>query len=157
MLRYVVAMTLMLPTAPACADASKLVGTWKLKSGYLVNLDTKERRFIVGEKPSGYLVATPDRIIVVITPEDLRKPDTDADRVHNYRSMFAYSGKYTIDGEKFATKVDVYWNQTGVGRYKVRFYRFNGDDELHIVSAVTPIRNLNWEKGHSVVEWVREK
>jgi len=157
MLRYIVAITLMLPSASAWADPSKLVGTWKLKSGYLVNLETKERRFIVGEKPSGYLVATQDRIIVVITPENLRKPDTDADRVHNYRSMFAYSGKYTVDGEKFSTKVDVSWNHTWVGTDQVRFYRFNGDDELHIVSAVTPITSLNWEKGHSVVEWVREK
>ena len=157
MFRYVVAITLMLTSASAWADPSKLVGTWKLKSGYLVNLETKEQRFIVGEKPNGYLVDTPNRVIFVITPENLRKPDTDADRVHNYRSMFAYSGKYTVDGEKFTTKVDVSWNHTWVGTDQVRFYRFKGDDELHIVSAVTPITSLNWEKGHSVVEWVREK
>ncbi len=72
-----------------------------------------------------------------------------------YKSMFAYTGGWSIDGEKFVTKVDGSWDPSWVGTEQVRYYRFDGQT-LSIRTA--PIEHPSFP-GQAVighVNWQRE-
>ena len=53
MLRLFIALSLLFPCASAWADASKLVGVWKLNSFVTEYAQTKERRNVYGANPKG--------------------------------------------------------------------------------------------------------
>ena len=85
-----------------------LVGTWKLVSCFMEDVETKERKLVWGEHPNGYIVVTgKGRWIVVQTAEGRKAPQTDEDRAAAFRSMLAYSGKYRTEGNKIVIKVDI--------------------------------------------------
>src|SRR5215813_8069418 len=108
MLRLFVTL-LMLATLP-CAFAraeSGLVGVWKVKSAVNEIMQTKERRAIYGEHPTGYLIVTPESFTAIITAEGRKPPETDEDRIASFRTMFAYTGLYRVEGNRITTRVDV--------------------------------------------------
>jgi hypothetical protein len=47
--------------------------------------------------------------------------------------MFAYTGIYRLEGDKWITKVDVSWNPAWLGTEQVRFFKFDGD-RLQVIS-----------------------
>jgi hypothetical protein len=51
--------------------------------------------------------------------------------------MFAYSGTYRVEADRFITKVDVSWNESWTGTEQVRFFEVDGD-RLDIISAWAP-------------------
>jgi len=64
-----------------------------------------------------------------------RKPaQTDEERAALLRTMFAYSGMYRLDGDKWITKVDVSWNPAWNGTEQVRFYKLDGN-QLEVTAA----------------------
>ena len=71
--------------------------------------------------------------------------------------MVAYTGLYTIDGNRLTTRVDVAWNEALKGTDQVRFYRLQGD-KLFIESAPAPSANYP-EMGpvRGILEWERSK
>ena len=70
-----------------------LVGTWKLVSCFMEDVETKEQKPAWGEHPNGYIVLTSEgRWIVVQTAEGRKAPQTDEERAAAFRSMLAYSG-----------------------------------------------------------------
>jgi hypothetical protein len=72
---------------------SDLVGTWKLVSATLEDVQTKERTSYLGERPNGYAVFTPEgRLIALITAEGRKVPQSASDRDAAFRSEVAYSG-----------------------------------------------------------------
>jgi Lipocalin-like domain len=115
----------------------KLVGVWMLDSFIVESVDSKERRTPYGEKPNGYLVITPERFTALITGQGRKAPQTDEDRVNGFRTMFAYSGPYTIEGDRLTTRVQVSWNEGWVGTDQVRIFKLNGD-KLNIESLPAP-------------------
>jgi len=50
--------------------------------------------------------------------------------------MVAYSGRYTVEGEKVIHHVDVSWNQAWTGTDLVRFFK-REEDKLVITTAPT--------------------
>ncbi len=89
-----------------------LVGTWKLVSCFMEDVETKEQKPSWGERPNGYIVLTLDgRWIVVQTAEGRKAPKTDEDRAAAFRSMLAYSGKYRTEGNEIIIKVDIAWDE----------------------------------------------
>ena len=65
-----------------------------------------------------------------------------------------YTGKFTIDGDKLTTDVDLSWNEILTGTSHVRFFKLEGD-KLSIrtteqASAVYPgkkvVGTLTWER-----------
>ena len=69
--------------------------------------------------------------------------------------MYAYSGRYTVEGEKVVHHVDVSWNESWTGTDQVRFFKLEGDS-LTIKTApqknaITGIENI------SVFVWERER
>ena len=139
------------------AQQPELAGVWKLNSFVAESVQTQERRNIYGEKPTGYLIITPERFTAIITGEGRKPPQTDEDRIFSFRNMLAYTGLYRIEGSQLITKVDAAWNEAWKGTDQVRFFRLQGDG-LFIESA--PALSANYpELGQvrGILEWERSK
>jgi hypothetical protein len=150
---------LLLLCSPAIAsDKEKIVGTWKLVSVVYEDAQTKERTPVLGEKPRGYQIATPEgRWLALVTAENRPVPKTDEERAQALRTMISYSGRYRIEDGKVTTKVDVAWNEAWVGGEQTRFVRFEGDDLLHIESPPMPHPNVGNKVVRVIVTWQRDK
>jgi hypothetical protein len=134
--------------------ARQLVGSWKLTS-WIIQIIGEDATEPMGLNPKGRLVITPDGYMAVVAAAANRKPATSNDeRAALLNSLLAYSGKFTIDADKFTTKVDVSWNELLTGQDQVRFFKVDGD-KLSIrtaeqISAVLPgkkvVGTLTWER-----------
>jgi len=121
-------------TDPAVA----LLGTWKLTS-YEIELQASgERKPVLGRSPTGYLVFGRDRrMMAVITGDERKAGEGEADRAALLKTMVAYTGVYRIEGDRFITRVDASWNEAWTGTEQVRFFKLAGD-RLEITSAWAP-------------------
>jgi Lipocalin-like domain len=115
-----------------------IAGVWKLKSYRRRYLDTGEVR--TDMLPHAYILYTPGGFMMSITVEDGRKLPagtvlTDEERVRLFNSIVsAYSGRYTVEGDKVTHTVDVSWNEAWTGTRQVRYCKVEGD-ELTIETA----------------------
>jgi hypothetical protein len=104
-----------------------LVGVWRLRSAYFVAQETGDRRDIFGPDPFGCAVFEPSgRMLALLTPADRTPAASSSEMAALFKSMAAYTGTWSIDGEKFATKVDGAWDPSWVGTEQVRYYTFDG-------------------------------
>jgi Lipocalin-like domain len=70
-----------------------------------------------------------------------------------FRSMAAYAGTYTIQGNQIINRPDVSWNETWTGTDQIREYKFDGE-RLILATSPSPdaftgnmsVRTLVWEK-----------
>jgi hypothetical protein len=116
-------------------DRAKILGIWRLVSFEVEYQATGEKEPLLGKNPTGYIIFTPEgRAMLILTGEGRKTPNSDQDRADLLKSMFAYTGMYRIEGDKWITKVDVSWNPAWVGTEQVRFFRFDGD-RLYVISA----------------------
>jgi hypothetical protein len=138
-------------------DEDKLIGTWKIVSAVMEDVETKEQKLVWGEHPNGYIVLTPSgRCIVIQTAEGRKVPETDADRTAAFRSMLSYSGRYHVEGDKIAIKVDITWDESWNGTEQVRFYRIESD-RLHIEAAPQAYANFGGKVMRGILIWAREE
>lgn len=72
--------------------------------------------------------------MAILTGEERKAPKTDQDRADLLKSMFAYTGMYRLEGDKWITKVDVAWNPEWVDTEQVRFFRVDGNC-LQVISS----------------------
>ena len=68
--------------------------------------------------------------------------------------MFAYSGRYTVDGDKVVHHVDVSWSEDFTGVDLIRFFKLEGD-RLTITTAPSKSAIIGVE-ATSVLVWERE-
>ena len=133
-----------------------LVGVWRLVASYVVLEDTGERTELLGHEPSAYAIFEPGGRMMVIGHAKNRTPGTStAAMAELFRSVVAYSGKWTIDSEKFATEVDIAADPGWVGTTQVRYYTFDGQ----ILSLRTAPLELPTHPGRKAVvyaEWEKE-
>ena len=144
---------------PAFADdRQKLLGIWKLVSFETERQDTGERSPLYGKSPKGYIIFTPEgRMMAVIEGEGRKAPQTEEERAALFRNMFAYTGMYRLENDRFITKVDVSWNPAWSGTDQARFYKLDGE-ELHIISAWAPsITFAGRPMVRGFLKWVRAK
>ncbi len=141
---------------PALAEdtAKQLAGSWKLKSWtiQIIGGDVTEP---FGPNPKGRAVFTPDGFSAFMIAKPDRKPATnDADSAALLKSLMVYTGKFTVDGDKLTTNVDLSWNEILTGTAQVRFFKLEGN-KLSIrtaeqASAVYPgkkvVGTLLWER-----------
>jgi len=110
-------------------SAKQLVGTWKVTS--LVSKFVGEPATdTFGPNPKGRRVLTPDGYwIIIITRADRVPAKTSDEKAALLDSMLAYSGKYTIDGDRLTTRVDMSWHEiyTGERQNLTRFFSVEGD------------------------------
>jgi len=136
-------------------DAAKqLVGSWKLTSWTIQVIDGEASQPF-GPNPKGRAVFTPDGFSAFMIARSDRKPATsDADSAVLLKSLMVYTGKFTVDGDKLTTNVDLSWNEILTGTAQVRFFKLEGD-KLFVrtaeqASAVYPgkkvVGTLTWER-----------
>jgi hypothetical protein len=139
-------------------DRAKLFGLWRTVSFETEYQNSTEREAPLGKNPPGYVMYTPEgRMWSIVTGEGREAPKTDQDRAALFKSMFAYTGMYRIEGDKLITKVDVSWNPAWVGKDQVRTFKIDGDRLQHIsdwMPAVTkPERGMG--RGITTLERVK--
>ena len=124
--------------------ATQLSGTWKLVS-WLTKFDGGDAVEPYGPNPKGRLVLTPDSHWIIIFTGANRKPaKTNDEKAALLDSMLAYSGKYTIEGNRMTIQVDMSWNEiySGANQNQTRFFKLEGDiltiRSPEIMSAVRP-------------------
>jgi len=135
-LRWLNVLVCFLILVPPCFadDSAKILGIWKLVSFESESQATGEREPTLGKNPTGYAIFIPEgRVWFVLTGEGRKAPNTDQDRADLFKSMFAYTGMYRLEGDKWITKVDVSWNPAWVGTEQVRFFKLDGD-RLQVIS-----------------------
>jgi hypothetical protein len=144
--------------ASFAGDTHKIVGTWKLVSYEVEVQATGQKSPVMGEEPTGYVTFTPEgRVFFVLTGAARKAAKTDQERAELLNTLIAYSGTYTVEGEKWTTNVDVAWNPEWVGTKQVRDFKLDGERLM----VLTPWRVMpNWaDKGmtRSIVTFERPK
>jgi hypothetical protein len=138
--------------------ADSIVGTWRLVSVIEEDTESKAVHKAFGENPLGFLTYTSDGHMTGIFTDPARTPAagpkaTDAEAAQLYRTMVAYAGRYTLEGDKITHHVAVSWNQAWNGTNQQRFIEIK-DDHLTLktppfVSPATGkqiISTLVWER-----------
>jgi hypothetical protein len=151
--------SLLVGTQTAVADdGAKLVGIWKLISCETQFQDGRDSRPCFGKNPAGYIIMTPQARMMAVLEGEGRKPGkTDEELAVLFRTMFAYTGMYRLEGDKWITKVDVSWNPAWHGTEQVRFYKLESD-RLQVTSAWAPSPLLpGAPMTRGVLMWEREK
>ena len=120
------------------AGRARLLGAWSLQAYDLEFQDSGEHRPALGAHPRGSLVFTPEgRIVVYLEDGDRKAPTTDAERAEAYKGLLAYTGTYTVDGNRWTTRVDGAWNVAWAGTQQVRDFTLDGD-RLTVVAQWNP-------------------
>jgi hypothetical protein len=135
---------------------STVVGNWKLVSFVSEELATGKKIALLGEHPKGYLIYTPQgRMMAIIVHETRSPPKVDEDRINLHKYMYAYSGRYAVEGEKVVHHVDISWNESWTGTDQVRFFKLEGDSltittapQKNAISGIEYIAILVWEREH---------
>lgn len=136
--------------APAAAEPppANLVGAWRL-ANYKLQVVGEDATEPFGAAPKGTLAITSNSRWTVVLSASERKPAaTDADRVALLASLIAYTGKFTVEGDRIVTKVDTSWNEIYTGRLETqtRFYKLEGDTltvrSPEMESAVRPGKRI---------------
>ena len=158
--KWLVVLVLFLIAAqPSFADDSaKILGIWRLVSYEAEFQATGEREPVLGKNPAGYIIFTPEgRAFFILTGEGCKAPNTDQDRADLLKSMFAYTGMYRLEGDKWITKVDVSWNPAWIGTEQVRFFKFDGD-RLQVISMwVKSVTRPEKGMGRAIITFERAK
>jgi hypothetical protein len=85
-------------------------------------------RDMLGANPKGYIIITPDPRMMAFLAADGRQPSkSEPEAAAMLQSMIAYTGRVTVDADKFTTDVELSWNQIYVGKPQVRFYSIDQD------------------------------
>jgi hypothetical protein len=138
--------------------ADLVVGSWRLVSWAEVETESKVVHTPFGENPTGLITYTPDGRMSLFIIDLKRKPlsspkPSDAEAVELYRTMIAYSGAYSLEGNKVTQRIEVSWNQAWTGTNQQRFFEVK-DDMLtiktpQIISPITgkeSVSTLVWER-----------
>ena len=133
-----------------------LVGVWRLVASYVVLEETGKRTELLGSEPRAYAIFEPGGRMIMIGTANDRMPGTSTAAVAElFRSMVAYSGKWSIDGEKFVTEVDVAADPGWVGTKQVRYYTFDGHT-LSLRTAPLELPSFPGRKAVVYAEWEKE-
>lgn len=137
---------------------ARLVGTWRLIAVETEDLATGEKFAAWGDRPAGFINYAPDgRMMVINVRADRKKPEravpTAAEAADLFKSMLAYAGTYTVDGNEVTHHIDTSWNEMWTGTHQVRIARFDGD-RVHLSTKPSPdlasgrmsVRTMTWEK-----------
>jgi hypothetical protein len=138
--------------------ADSVVGTWRLVSWVEEETESKAVHKNFGDNPLGLLTYTADGRMMIMFTEPTRKAAaapkaTDAEAAQLYRTMVAYSGAYSVEGDKVTNKIEVSWNQVWNGTSQQRIVEVK-DNHLTIKTPpfVSPFLNkqivatLVWER-----------
>jgi Lipocalin-like domain len=131
-----------------------LLGAWRMTSWTYEIVGTGEKRDALGPDPRGWIVYTPERVMVLVLKSDRKKPaglvPTPEEKLALYDTMFAYSGTYTVKSDRVIHHLDMSWNEVWSGTEQVRFCKIEGNILTYTTApAKSPL------DGNEVVHTVR--
>jgi Lipocalin-like domain len=137
-----------------------VVGSWRLLSWVQEDVESKAVQTVFGDNPVGVITYTSDGHMSVFIANPKRRPTggplaTDAEAADLYRTMVAYSGTYSIDGNKVTHKVEVSWNQAWNGTDQQRLIEVK-DNRLTIKSP-TMVSPISGKESINTLVWERMK
>ena len=105
----------------------QVVGTWRLVSWMEQETETKAVHKLFGDNPLGLLTYTADGRMMVIFTDPNRKAaatrqPTEAEAAHLFKTMVAYAGTYSVEGNKVIHKIEVSSNQAWNGTSQQRLF-----------------------------------
>lgn len=134
-------------------NAAAITGSWQLVAFKRKFSDTGELVDVMGSAPQGVItLGTDGRMSAVITASE-RSADMPAGDL--FATMMAYSGRYTIDGDRFVTDVEVAWHPAWVDSKQTRFFELR-DGELHITTPEQLHPAYPGRLGRGLLIWRRE-
>lgn len=131
-----------------------LLGLWRLISAHREYADTGETHELLGPSPAGFLLLAPGGRMIALLTDTSRSGGDDAESL--FRGLMGYSGRYSVEGDRFITDVDVAWHPDWLGTKQERFFSIEGD-ELHIRSAEQVHPSWPRRLGRGVLRWKREE
>ncbi len=139
-------------------SANPLVGGWRMLSWTEEDVESNSVHNVFGDGPVGMLVYTLDGLMSVFIVNPKRKPSvnakaSDAEGADLYRTMLAYSGTYSIDGNQVTHHIELSWNQSWSGTKQQRIFEIQGD-ELTIKTEPT-ISPINGKTIVAALVWKR--
>ena len=110
----------------AISAQPSVIGTYRLVS-FTAESDNGQSGNLFGKQPTGYIIITPTRLMVVITAENRVAGTGTTEKAALLTSTIAYTGKYRIEGAKLITSVDASWNQAWTGTDQARTFQIEGN------------------------------
>jgi|SRR6516225_5930488 len=133
-----------------------LVGVWRLVDLYALAEGTGERTELLGANPSGYAVfESGGRMMAIVTAMNRTTGRSVPEMAELFLSIGAYSGKWSVDDEKFITVVDLAWDPSWVGTSQIRYYTFDGRI-LSLRTAPIELPAFPGRKAIAYAHWERE-
>jgi lipocalin-like protein len=133
-----------------------VVGAWRLRGAYFVAQETGDRLDLLGTEPFGFaLIESNGRMMALLTSAGRSPAASTSDMAALFKSMIAYTGRWSIDGEKFVTKVDGAWDPSWVGTEQVRYFALKGQT-LSVRSAPAEHPSFPGQKIIAYVDWQRD-
>jgi len=115
------------------------------------------KKDVLGARPFGRLILTPEHTMAVYISSGNRKPPTtDSDRSALFSTMIAYTGRYSFDGERLITTVDGAWSEVFKAKPQVRFVSLRGE-ELTLSQPDQPSGLFPGKRVAAVLVWERER
>jgi hypothetical protein len=140
------------------ATRERLIGTWRLIAVETEDLATGEKSEGWGPNPLGFINYAPDgRMMVMNLRSDRDKPagavPSPSEAANLFKSMLAYAGTYSLDGNHVTHHIEISWNEAWSGTDQVRIARFDGN-RVHLSTKPSPdlasgrmsVRTMTWEK-----------
>ena len=117
----------------------QLTGTWRLLS---LRRDTPEGARIPDHPRCGLLTFSAGRrFMLMLTWSDrsppAHDPPTDAERAALHKSLIAFAGSYSIEGDRLVFHIEMSWNESWTGRRQPRTFVL-ADDRLTLTTDPRP-------------------
>jgi hypothetical protein len=113
------------------ADASALIGSWRMHTWTRTSVRTGETTDALGPSPIGYIAYHPDgRMMATVFRRDRPASNgvgwTEAEKAQLFDNMLAYVASYHLEADRVVHHVDGSWNPNWQG-YLSRPFKLEGD------------------------------
>ena len=138
-------------------DYGQLLGVWRLVLAQIRSEDTGEVHDLCGRDPRGFISFSPDgRVMVIMTAAKRKPPTNDAEAAALFREMTAYTGRFTITGNRIVTDVDAAWHPAWEDNQQPRFYELEGN-RLTLTTEVQGHPAYPGQRIRGTVVWTRDQ
>ena len=121
-----------------------LFGSWKQLSGRYVDIETGEERPGLSKAPNGYIHFSRNGRMFNVTVDSARQPPagpkpTAEEAEALYRTIIAYTGTFSVQGDKVYFDLDVSWNESWTGSRQVRSWALSEGRLMISADIVNPM------------------